>query len=311
MKIIFFGTAHVALPVLEELNRKHQVLAVVTTPDVKVGRKQELTESPVSSLARRLKLKVFKPEHPKNDPEFLSELKKLNADIFVVVAYGKILPAEIINLPKFKTVNVHFSLLPKYRGASPIQTALLNGEWETGTSIFILNEKVDAGAILRQERIDVEPNDNYETLSDRLARLSAEVIDQTLGDYASGKLTPLPQDESRVSHTKIIKKEDGRVDWNKSAEQIYNQFRAFYVWPGIWTAWKGQNLKIAECEATELENKSATENYRIGIVLDRGIVVCGKNSALKITRLQLAGKNETTIQEFLNGHRDFIGSRLG
>jgi len=212
LKIIFFGTANVALPILETLNNTHQVLGVITTPDVLVGRKQSLEESPVSALAKDLKLPIFKPENPKTDAAFISELQKIGADIFVVVAYGKILPLQIINLPKYKTINVHFSILPKYRGPSPIQTALLNGDAQTGTSIFVLDENVDSGPLLAQEIINIEPDDNYFTLSDRLAKLSAKIINQTLKDYTSGKLTPLPQDESRASHTKIITKEDGRVD---------------------------------------------------------------------------------------------------
>src|SRR3989338_6928876 len=155
MKIIFFGTANVALPILEVLNKNHQVLTVVTTPDVKVGRKQELEESPVSALANDLKLPVLKPESVKANPEFLSQLSNLKAEIFVVVAYGKILPIEIISLPKHKAINVHFSLLPKYRGPSPIQFALLNGDKQTGTSIFVLDADVDDGPLLKQEIVNI------------------------------------------------------------------------------------------------------------------------------------------------------------
>ncbi len=313
MKIVFFGTANVALPILEVLNNSHQVMAVVTTPDVNIGRKQELTESPVSALAKDLNLKILKPQNVKNNPEFAEELKKLEADIFVVVAYGKILPMEIISLPKLKAVNIHFSALPKYRGASPIQAALLNGDRQTGTSLFILNEVVDGGPMLSQKIVDIEPDDNYFTLSDKLARVSAQIVNQILEEYSAGKLAPLPQDEAAVSHTKIITKEDGRIFWEKSAAEIYNQFRAFYIWPGIWTTWNGQVLKITECVPNpELRNQSGTaENYRTGTVLEGGIVACGENAALKINRLQLAGKNEVSISEFLNGYREFVGSRLG
>jgi len=163
LKIVFFGTANVALPILEVLNKTHQVVAVVTTPDVKVGRKQEIEESPVGALAKDLELKILKPENVKNNPEFIAELKNLGADIFVAVAYGKILPEEIINMPQHKTINVHFSVLPKYRGASPIQAALLNGDSQTGTSVFVLDKEVDDGPLLAQEIVNIAPDDNYLT----------------------------------------------------------------------------------------------------------------------------------------------------
>ena len=310
-KIVFFGTANVALPILEVLNKTHQVSAVVTNPDAPAGRSGQSQQSPVSALAKDLNLKVFKPETVKNNPEFLAELQNLGADIFVVVAYGKILPFEIINLPKYKTINVHFSPLPKYRGPSPIQAALLNGDAQTGTSIFILDEKVDDGPLLCQEIVNIDSDDNYFTLSDKLAKKSASIIGQTISDYASGKITPLPQDEAGASHTKIITKEDGRVDWNKSAAEIYNQFRAFYIWPGIWTIWNGKKIKITDClpNPETAEGLSGTaENY--GSVMPGGIVMCGKNSGLQIKTLQLEGKKETDIASFLNGYRNFVGSRL-
>ncbi len=330
MKLVFFGTSNVALPILEALRKEHEIAAVVTTPDVKVGRRQEMEESPVSALAADLGLLTFKPENVKDNREFLGQLKNLclpspspspdgrgmgpaGVELFVVVAYGKILPMDIISAPKYKTINVHFSVLPKYRGASPIQAALLNGDEQTGTSIFLLDKNVDDGLLLTQEIVNIDPDDNFFTLSDKLARRSANIINQTISDYVSGKITPLPQDEDSVSYCKIVSKADGKVDWNKSATEIYNQFRAFYIWPGIWTTWKGQNLKITECITTELQNGDTTENYRNldpGTVIADGVVICGNNTKLKINRLQLAGKNEVSITEFLNGYKDFIGSSL-
>ncbi len=306
MKIVFFGTANVALPILEALKKQHEILAVVTNPDVKVGRKQLLQESPVSALAVDLNLPLHKPEKVKNNPEFLELLKNLNADIFVVVAYGKILPLELINLPLHKTINVHFSLLPKYRGPSPIQATLLNGDSHTGASIFVLDEQVDTGPLIAQEIVAVEPDDNYFTLSDKLARLSAKIINTAVEDYVSGKVTPLPQVDMGVSHTNIITKNDGRVNWNKTSSEIYNQFRAFYLWPGIWTIWNGKKIKIAGCFPIKWpigESQPAT-------VLEQGVVVCGQGTALQISLLQMEGKNETAILEFLNGYQEFVGSNL-
>ncbi len=307
MRIVFFGTANVALPILEALKKEHEILAVVTNPDVKVGRKQILQESPVSALAVDLKLPLHKPDRVKNNPEFLSLLQGLNADIFVVVAYGKILPLEVINLPPYKTINVHFSLLPKYRGPSPIQASLLNGDSHSGTSIFVLDEQVDTGPLIAQEIIAVEPDDNYFTLSDKLAKLSARIISGVVQDYTSGKVTPLPQVETGVSHTNIISKNDGKVDWNKTAQEIYNQFRAFYLWPGIWTTWNGKKLKVTGCYPAV--DWPVGQNAP-GTVLEQGILVCGQNTALQISSLQLEGKNESPILEFLNGYQNFVGSKL-
>ena len=215
MKIVFFGTANVALPILEVLNKSHQVLAVVTKPDAPAGRSGKPQESPVSALAVDLNIKTFKPEKVKGNTEFFDELKNLGADIFVVVAYGKILPKEVIDLPQYKTINVHFSPLPRYRGPSPIQAALLNGDVQTGTSIFILDENVDDGPLLAQEIVGIDLSDNYFTLADKLAKKSAAMILPTLEDYVSGKITPLPQDEAHASHSSIITKDDGRINWQK------------------------------------------------------------------------------------------------
>lgn len=310
MKIIFFGTANVALPILEALKKQHEILAVITTPDAAAGRSQELQESPVSALAKDLKLEILKPETVKNNPEFLAQLQSLGADIFVVVAYGKILPESVINLPKFKTLNVHFSVLPKYRGPSPIQFALLNGDEQTGTSFFLLDKLVDDGPLLAQEIANIDPGDNFFTLSDKLARLSAGLINQVIEDYTGGKITPLPQDEGRASFTKIIIKQDGKINWEKSAQDIYNQFRAFFLWPGIWTTWNGKIVKITDCVTTNLQMEPTTNDYKSGVVLAGGVVACGGGTFLKIKQLQMEGKSEVAIGDFLNGYSGFVGSKL-
>ncbi|HVY67619.1 MAG TPA: methionyl-tRNA formyltransferase, partial [Patescibacteria group bacterium] len=222
MKIVFFGTPNIALPVLESLAKEHEIAAVVTRPDVKVGRKQQLEESPVSALGRDLGFEVLKPERVKNNPELLQRLSALAADIFVVVAYGQILPLAVINLPRLKTVNVHFSVLPRYRGPSPIQGALLSGEAQTGVSLFVLDELVDHGPLIAQEIVGIDPRDNYFTLADKLARRSAEIINSALAGYAAGAITPLPQDEAAATTTKIIAKADGKIDWSRPAAEIFN-----------------------------------------------------------------------------------------
>lgn len=309
MKIIFFGTSEVAVPVLEALRKEQNVLAVVTQPDAKIGRKQSLQESPIAVCAKGFQAPVLKPEKIKNNPEFFKILQGFSADVFVVVSYGKILPLEIINLPKFKTVNAHFSALPKYRGASPLQAALLNGDSQTAVSIFVLDEKVDHGPVLAVKTVEIGPDETYPELLKKLALKSAEIITQTLEDYISGKITPLPQKEQEASYTKILNKADGKINWHEPAEKIYNRFRAFYPWPGIWTIWNGKTLKITGC--SPYQPLSPDNGGKPGTVLNGGGVVCGEHTFLQIKTLQLEGKKEMPVPDFLNGQKQFIGGLLG
>lgn len=307
MNIVFFGTSNVALPILETLSRHHTISAVVTQPDAAVGRQQDMQESPVSILAREMNLQTLKPETVKNNDWLVMELKSLQADIFIVVSYGKILPTEIITMPPLGTLNVHFSLLPKYRGASPIQFAIMNGDTFTGTSIMLLDEQLDHGPIVTAERYPIENDDNFLTLSEKLAHASAKLLDLALPDFSAGRLKPTTQDESKATYTKIISKADGKVDWNKPAEAIYNQFRAFYPWPGIWTEWNGKKIKILDCSVSPAHEAGQVA----GTVLAGGYVACGDSTKLQIRSLQLEGKTQTDIQSFLNGYASFVGSSFG
>jgi methionyl-tRNA formyltransferase len=283
MKIVFFGTSEIGLPIVKTLLNKQEIVAVVTSPDKAVGRKQILTPSPISEFAAKNSLACLKPERIKGNSEFLKQLQTLAADLFVVVSYGKILPLEVINLPPFKTINVHFSLLPKYRGPAPIQFALLNGETKTGTTIFILDEQVDHGPILAQEELAIEPEDTYVTLSEKLARLSAGLIENTLPQYETGALVAKEQDHNVASFTKLISKADGHITGTMSATAIFNKWRAFTPWPGIWGLWRGQVIKILDCQLTQTDGQAE----------------------LNINTLQLEGKQPTSLAAFLNGHPDF------
>lgn len=304
MKIIFFGTSEIGVPILEQLITHHQVLAVVTSPDKPVGRKQILSPSPISNLAERRNLPILKPTKVKNSPEFLDQLRDIHADIFIVVSYGKILPEEMLDIAPLKTINVHFSLLPKYRGPAPVQFALLNGETETGTTIFILDKEVDHGPIIAMEATDIEPNDTNITLQSKLAQLSADLLVKILPQYEAGEITPQLQAHAEASGTKIITKEDGKVDWTESAQEIYNRYRAYQPWPGIYTTWQGKGLKITEC----VPSKSAP-NLPAGHT-DGQFVACGKNTALELISVQLEGKNPVSIRDFINGHPNFKDSQL-
>ena len=306
MKIVFFGTSNVALPVLEALRREHEITAVVTSPDSKVGRRQIVTPSAVALLADELKLPTLKPETVKNNEDFLAQLRELAADIFIVVSYGKILPLSVINLPPHKTLNLHFSRLPQYRGASPMQFALMNGDRETAVTVFVLDEELDHGPIVAQQTAAIEDDDTFLTLSLRLAHESAELLLNVLPDYVSGKTIPQVQDHTQATYTKIITKQDGRINWNEDAQKIYNRFRALYPWPGIWTTWQGKNLKILDCVPAGAGNGASEP----GTVLEGGLIACGNNTALQISTLQLEGKNPMPLAGFLNGYRQFVGSRL-
>ncbi len=296
MKIVYFGTSEIGIPILSALKKHHQVLAVVTTPDKPVGRKQVLSPSAIANEASRLNLPVLKPTKVKNNPEFLEELKKFEADIFVVVSYGKILPVDLLDIPPLKTINVHFSLLPKYRGPAPVQFALLNGETKTGTSIFILDELVDHGPILAMQELDIDPDDTNISLQSKLAITSADLILETLPNYESGKIEPQAQNHDLATGSKIISKEDGKINWDQTAQEIYNQFRAYQPWPGIYTSWQGKILKILDCRP---HTESSTET-----------IDCGNKTYLRLITVQLEGKNPVSIKDFLNGYPDFNSKTL-
>ncbi len=295
MRIVFFGTSDVGLPILEALAKEHEIIQVVTSPDAFVGRKQELRATPIADLANELQIPAQKPEQVKNNSQFLDFLKELNADIFIIVSYGKILPLELLEIPPLKTINVHFSLLPKYRGAAPIQYALLNGETTSGTTIFILDEKVDHGPVLVKKELGIEAEDTFSTLAKKLSNLSAELLIDLLPKYAAGEITPEEQNHDDATFTKLIKKEYGRIDWAKPAQEIFNMWRAYTPWPGIWTTWKNENFKILQLKVIESptdDNISET-------------IKCGNDTYLLLQEVQPAGKKPMTLKDFMNGAKDF------
>lgn len=308
LRIIFIGTAELSCASLEKLaaDKKFSIAAVVTQPDKPKGRDLKLQFSPVKILAQKLNLPVLQPAKAR-DEKFISELRELKPDLIVVVAYGQILPQAILDLPKFGCVNVHTSLLPKYRGASPIQSAILNGETETGVTIMKMDAGLDTGEMISQRKIPILPEDNSQTLHDKLAQLGAELLVETIPNYAAGKIQLQPQNHSAATYAAKIKKEDGKIDWNEPAEKILNRLRAFTPWPGIFTFWNGQLLKIRRAETIQ-------QNGEAGKFLSadkNGIVVaCGKN-ALRILELQPEGKRRMSAQEFLAGHSLEIGASPG
>ncbi len=285
MKYIFFGTPEFAAIVLEKLITAGYIPeAVVCNPDEPVGRKQILTPPPVKILAEKFNISILQPEKLRNNLEFSNQLKKLKLDLAIVAAYGKIISKEILDIPVYGFINIHGSILPVYRGASPIQNAILNGDAETGITLIKLDEEMDHGPILANSKLSITDDDTYESLSRKLAISGAELLIKTIPDYISGKIKPVEQNHDGATYTGIIKKEDGKIDWSKGAEEIERMTRAFYPWPTAWTTWNKKVFKILEAE------------------------VC--NGKLEIKKLQLEGGKVLSIKEFLNGHKDFIGSVL-
>ena len=304
------GTPDFSVPVLNFLINASSVVSVVTRPDKKVGRKQKIIPSPIKNTALDHNIEVLQPEKIKSNDDFILKIKKLQPDLIVVVAYGFILPQEILDLPKYGVINVHASLLPKYRGASPIQSAILNGEKETGVSIMLLDEQMDHGPLLAQRTITITDKDNFESLHDKLSQLGAELIAETLPEYINGEIRPQIQDETQATYCQLIKKEDGKIDWTKSAEEIERQLRAFTPWPGVFTFWDGKQLKIIKAAVYASTKLSMTASAGEVFKINEGIgVECGQDT-LEILKLQLEGKKPMTAKEFLNGYPKIIGAQL-
>jgi methionyl-tRNA formyltransferase len=302
MKIVFMGTAELSCTSLEALARDKtfQIAAVVTQPDRPKGRELKLQPPPVKVLAERLHLPLSQPARAR-DEKFIAELRGLAPELIVVAAYGQILPPAILDLPRHGCLNVHTSLLPKYRGAAPIQWAIANGDAETGATIMKMDVGLDTGPIVAQCRTPIQSTGDSATLHDRLARLGAELLVQTIPDYVAGKIQPRPQPVEGVSHAPKIKKEDGRIDWNLPAQTIVNRLRAFTPWPGVFTFLptepKPQLLKIWKAEVVEKSGPAGT----IVSVDKAGIIAgCGQ-SALRILELQREGGKRLTAEQFLAG----------
>jgi len=325
MKIIFMGTAELACASLEKLVGRasclspadrleacptnFQVTAVVTQPDKPKGRDLKLQFAPVKILAQKLNLPVLQPAKAR-DEKFILQLRELNPDLIVVAAYGQILPPAILELPKFGCLNVHTSLLPKYRGAAPIQWALANGETETGVTIMKMDAGLDTGAILAQTRTPILPEDDSATLHDRLAQLGADLLVKTIPDFVAGKIQPKPQPAEGVSHAPKIKKEDGRIDWNLPAQKILDRLRAFAPWPGAFTFWRGEpKSHLLKIWKAEIINQNG-EAGKILLADKNGIIVAGGQNALKVLELQREGGRRMSAAEFLAGHPLKAGDRF-
>lgn len=312
-KIIFMGTSEFAKEILEAIVReKYQVLAIITQPDKKVGRKQEMKIGPVKEFGDIQKIPIFQPA--KLNEESIEKIKGLSPDLIIVAAYGKIIPKEILEAPRYKSINVHPSLLPEFRGPSPIQNAILAGKKETGITIMLMDEKMDHGDILVQAKVQIHPDENTEILSKKIIPLSAKLLLEMIPNWIEGKIKPKKQDDSEASYCQLIEREDGHIFWNEEAFEIYNKFRAFSPWPGIFSIWEKSGgiirlklVKIKTQEKNPEEKREIGEVFkldenRIGVKTAKGIII--------LEEVQLEGKNPVKTNEFLNGYPNFIGSKL-
>ena len=313
LRIVFMGTAELACASLKALldSPSFEVLGAVTQPDRPKGRDLKLQPSPVKKIAVSNGLPIWQPERARH-PDFLVELAALRLDVLVVAAYGQILPQSMLDLPRYGGVNVHTSLLPKYRGAAPIQWAILNDEAETGVTIMKMAAGLDTGDILSRRSVPILPEDNSATLHDRLAVLGAELLVPTILDYTSGGITPQPQAEAEASYARKITKEDGRLDWAQSARTLWNRVRAFTPWPGAFTSLPGNGtprlLKIFRVTIEEGRHSSPGEILQAD---KTGLVVACGQGALRIHELQLEGGRKMTATELLTGHPLQLGTRMG
>lgn len=305
MKIVFFGTPEFAVPSLKMLTRTNgvEVLSVITQPDQPVGRKQQITPPPVKKAAIELHLPVFQP---KNKQELAKITKDIKADFFIVIAYGMIIPEEILNIPKHGSINIHASLLPKYRGASPIQESLLHGDQETGVTIMKMDKELDHGDIYFIKRIPILESDSLEPLSEKLSELSSFILPLVLRDIELKRLNPIPQNHQNATFCHKIEKEDGKIDWNKSAEEIKNMVRAYTPWPSVYTDLKGKKIKILQA-ITSADSLTPGEISIEGSILKIGT----KKGCLVPEKIQLEGKSPMHIKDFLNGYRQILNGEVG
>ncbi|QPJ66713.1 MAG: methionyl-tRNA formyltransferase [Candidatus Nitrohelix vancouverensis] len=300
MNLVFMGSPEFAVPTLEALvASEHCILAVVTQPDRPKGRGQSMTAPAVKVCAEKHGLKVLQPEKAR-DPQFIATLKDLNPDLIVVVAYGQILSQELLDIPKHFCMNVHSSLLPKYRGAAPINWAIIDGEAETGVTTMKLVHKLDAGDILLTHKLPIRDEDDAQTLHDALAEAGAPLTLETLAKLEAGTLTPIAQDESQVTYASKLKKEDGLIDWNHPARAVWNRIRGVHPWPGAYSFLKGRRLRICKAESTSGE--AGEEPGRVVRVSGAGIEVGTTDGRVLITELQPEGKKRLPVKSFLAGN---------
>ncbi len=311
MKVVFLGSPEFALHSLKKLYRASQVelVLVVSQPPRKKGRGQQQQPTPVGSFAREKGLDLLEIADI-NSETGLSKIEKIRPDYLVVVAFGQILKAELLKLPRRAAINLHASLLPKYRGASPINQALIEGEKFTGVSTMLMDEGLDTGDILLQSRVRIEPDDTAGSLHDRLAFEGAELLLKTLLKYDEGEIEPVPQKEEKASYAARLSRDDGRIDFARPAREVYNFIRGNNPWPGAFTGFRGQKIKVWQAEVSERESESSKPGSILRASPEQGLLVATADYGLKLTELQLPGKKRMSARDFVCGYQPEVGERL-
>jgi len=310
MRILFCGTPQFAVPTLKHLlaHPEFEVLAVITQPDRPRGRGQEVSFSAVKRTALAARIPLHQPEKIRA-PEVQELLQSYSPDFIVIIAYGQIIPARLLPIPKYGWINLHASLLPKYRGAAPINWAIVNGERRTGLTSMRIDAGMDTGGILLQQELGIGPIETAPELSTRLSEAGAPLMAETLRGLAAGKITPRPQDHSQATLAPILKRDDGRIDWNRNATEIYNRMRGFIPWPGAHSVFRGSSCHLW---GEPVSNKKS--DAPPGTVLQEGdelLVVCGGATLLSLLAVQLEGRKRVSALEFANGARLKSGERFG
>lgn len=308
LKILFMGTPFFGAEILKGFSSFYKPSLVITSLDKPKGRKQEIIPSPVKKTAQDLGIPVFQTE---SNSEILSKLKEISPDLLISASCGQILSKEILDLPRLGCLNVHPSLLPKYRGCSPIQTAILKGDKKTGVTIFLMAEKIDQGKIIAQKEIEVSAQDDYPSLEKKLAHAGSDLLAETIPKWIKGEIKPREQPEEESSYASKIKKEDGKIDWSEKAEKIERKIRAFRSWPGSFTFWNKKNKKIRlKILSSEVEEKKAGSVPGQASEEGRDLAVQCQNKSLIIKKVQPEGKPAMNSSDFLKGNPDIKGTIL-
>jgi methionyl-tRNA formyltransferase len=310
LRIVFMGSPGFSMPSLEQLRTNgYDVVAVYTQPDRPSGRGRTVSMSPVKEAALKWKIPVFQPDSLRA-PEALAELVAIKPDVIIICAFGQILPQGLIDIPPRQCINIHFSLLPKYRGASPVAAAILAGDEFTGVSVQLVRYKLDTGPVLAAASIPIQPNDNTGTLLEKLGIIGARLLQEALIGWLNGTVEPLPQNESEATYFGQVKKGAGEIDWHQPVVEIWRRVRAFYPWPGCFTYWRGKQLKINEAFYLSGERKENTGRVIALPPAEGGLGIVTGGGVLVVKNIQYAGKRAMTAAEFLRGQRDFIGAKL-
>jgi methionyl-tRNA formyltransferase len=310
-KIVFMGTPDFSVPILRMLvENNYEVIGVVTQPDRPVGRKKVMTPPPVKAEALKLGLPVFQPEKIRREEE-LAPILALKPDLVVTAAFGQILPNELLDAPKYGCINVHASLLPELRGGAPIHYAILQGKKKTGITIMYMAEKLDAGDIISQREIEITDNDNVGTLFEKLSDLGCQLLMETLPKLLASEITPIQQDEEKATFAPNIKRDQEKIDWSKTGEEIYNQIRGLNPWPVAYTIWNELPLKVWQSQKVTTSRKGAPGTV-LEVEKDGIVIATGNDTAIKLTELQPAGKKKMAVSQFLQGKVSItIGDQIG